>query len=150
MKLPFSLILSILLFSFFLFSRSQDPNNIGSLAVLEEEDVTTIILGSGVDGVTIHLAVNPEDTEVTTSQLSPRPATEWTYEVETETGSLYVFVVSENRLRVIGPNNFNVDVTHAYAEFAEVTDDKAIVAVEEFVDGTVAQVYEALAIEQID
>ena len=145
MKIP---LFPLLLLYFFLLSRSQ--SNIGSLAVLEEEDVTTIILGSGVDGVVIHLAANPEETEVVTNQLSDRAATEWTYEVETETGSLYVFVVNEGRLHVIGPNNFNVDVTHAYAEFAEVPDNLAIAAVEEFVDTTVAQIYESLALEQVD
>jgi len=145
------ILLSFLLFLPIIPPSLQQFNGLGGFDILEEEQVSSIILGSGSDSVSIYLVEgDPNNIRLQWGRLYNKGEDEWTFEIVTATGSLYNFIDDDGRLIALGPHHLKIDISRSYAEYAEVSVDEAAYALGEYVVDGVNTIYDALGIEQID
>ncbi len=147
MKLFLLLLLSLLLP--FLWSQ-KGP---GAFGILDNEQISSITLGSGVDSVTITLPQGDSPLiHLELGQLSDRPEDEWTFEVKTDDGEFYTYMDENGEICAIGSNGKVFDVTDSYAGYVSVDDEDEDAAdvFGEYVVERVKQIYSALGVEQLD
>jgi len=149
MKLLLLLLLSLILP---LFRSQKGPrDSLGAFGTLENEQISSITLGSGVDYVLITLPQGgSHHVQIEIGQLSDRPEDEWTFEVKTDDGEFYTFADENGELCAIGSNGKVIDATGSYASYMNVDGGDAADVFGEYVVDRVKQIYNALEVEQMD
>ena len=139
----------IALIGFFI-APSLQQGHFPGLAFIRDE-LTGFTYGAGRDGVVFEFPVGrPEKAEIEFELLSERDAEEWTLELVTGNGDLYVVTNDEGHLMVYGPNEFELDATHAYAEKAEIEDWQAVDDFGDWIFDQVDDIYDLYDLNQVD
>ena len=143
--------LIILFFISFIPPSLHQLGGLGGLTILEEEQISTILLGAGSDGISLHFVEgNASNIQLQWGNFFDKLENEWTFEIITLTGGLYNFVDDDGYLLAVAPDGSSVDISSSYAEFAEVATDEAADALGDYVISSVSQVHDALGVGRDD
>ncbi len=129
---------------------SLQQGHFPAIAHLRDE-LTGLMVGAGRDAVVFEFpAGKMYKAEMEFELLSERDAEEWTLEMTTENGDLYVFTNDDGHLMVHGPDDFEYDASHEYAEKAGIEDWEAVDDVKDFIFDQVDDIYDLFDKSQFD
>jgi len=105
---------------------------------IPRDDISYVVYGNATTYVSFEYIEGYDSLNYEVGTLEQPPLNgEWLMEAITEDGEVYYYVVENQELFILGPNEFSVDATHDYAEARYISDDEAAYDISQFAPGVI-------------